>query len=348
MSLDQADRLAAFKYNLLKNDGACLQPKVCTLYLTYRCNLKCDMCYQRSLNKKSPEMSPAEIEAYLQRVDPDHLYLVGGEIFVRRDIYEILSIVESMAIPTTLLTNGTLISPDGIEFLQQSKAIEKIIISLDGLPETHDRIRGKGAFDKAAAVIAALSPTIEIWTNTVILPTNVHELAQCTELYRQMGASRTTLQFEMIYSEEEYTRSLCTLQASGVPSAPSRDTVRSKFPFAYLPELKQVIAQIDSSPARDRVHYIPELFRDDLDLYADGSVREASRVCCADFLQSHMKVGPAGEFEVCEAMHASCGSVTETDPLALWNSVEAKQFRKHLVGSNMVDLCSRCCRVTAA
>lgn len=341
-----AARLNSFKYGLLKRSGTCMAPRRCTLYLTYRCNLKCEMCFQRSLNHRQPEMSLADIRRLLAALDVDELFLCGGEIFVRQDIYEVFALVEELGIRTTLLTNGTMIHAQGLAFLAQARHIHRIVVSLDGLQETHDRVRGRGTFLKATAAIQALAPSKEVWTNTVILPSNVDELTACASLYRELGAERVTFQFEMSYTKEEYERSDCALRSSGIETSLSRDTVRASLAFDYIPRLEAAIREIRCSPASAWVHYSPEIFADDLSLYANGDIRNDREVCCEDFIQPHLKIGPRGEFEVCEAMHAACGNVLDSDPLSLWNSEPASRFRQHLVKSNMVDLCSRCCRVT--
>jgi len=77
----------------------------------------------------------------------------GGEPFIRKDWYEILSYARSKNIEVAITSNSTLINEDIARKLKELK-IFNIHLSLDGVGETHDYFRNrKGVFDKVVNAI---------------------------------------------------------------------------------------------------------------------------------------------------------------------------------------------------
>ena len=80
-------------------------------------------------------------------------FLTGGEPFSRRnDLFKILEHIENKCAHITnydILTNGTLLDDYDMLRLKELKKLRRIQVSLEGSnPEIHDRIRGKGDFEK--------------------------------------------------------------------------------------------------------------------------------------------------------------------------------------------------------
>ena len=137
-------------------------PSYFIFFPTSRCNLSCSHCfYHDSLNKRFNELSLDEIDTFTKTMDPLlSLILTGGEPYLRRDVDQIARIFyENTKVPIiTIPSNGFY----GERMVKQIKNIMKWcpelvlnqLISLDGLNEHHDRIRGlKGSFDKAINTI---------------------------------------------------------------------------------------------------------------------------------------------------------------------------------------------------
>lgn len=129
-----------------------------THFVTARCNAKCLHCfYYKNLNKKRNELTLKEIETMCKSMGKIYyVALTGGEPFLRDDLPEIVYSYYNYNKTRNIIisTNGSL--PDKI-FKQCEKIIElcpklhlSINISLDGLEDLHDKIRGvNGLFSKA-------------------------------------------------------------------------------------------------------------------------------------------------------------------------------------------------------
>ena len=133
-------------------------PSYFIFYPTSRCNLKCTHCfYHDSLNKKFEELSLDEIDKFTKTMDPLlHLILTGGEPYIKKDLAEIARIFyHNTRLPIlSIPSNGWYLDKMDKQIRNILKWCPELIlnqlISLDGLEEDHDRIRGiKGSFKKA-------------------------------------------------------------------------------------------------------------------------------------------------------------------------------------------------------
>ncbi|HJO95567.1 MAG TPA: radical SAM protein [Victivallales bacterium] len=146
----QGDHLRYKKHG----DGLGIKKPVVVWNMTKQCNLYCAHCYaDASLNKKSSdELTTEEGKKFIDSLAAFNIPVLlfsGGEPFVRKDIFELIEYTKSSGIRPTISTNGTLIDKTCAEKLKQL-GITYVGISLDGRPETHNKLRGiKNSFEKA-------------------------------------------------------------------------------------------------------------------------------------------------------------------------------------------------------
>lgn len=129
-----------------------------TFILTYKCNLKCQMCM---IWKRDgyPELSLLEIERFFKKSNYfNWVNVSGGEIFLRDDIVEIFKTIFFNCKELVLFdfpTNGFLTNRivDSVERMLCIKDLPPrifITVSLDGPEDLHDKLRGtKGSWRKA-------------------------------------------------------------------------------------------------------------------------------------------------------------------------------------------------------
>ncbi len=129
------------------------------------CNLTCVHCFiSCSPTNHSLEFLASEtVYRYLDEAVPmgvREIYFTGGEPFMHKEILPILERSLQVA-PTSVLTNGTLITPRTAEALGQLQAASpyslEIRVSLDDVDEAqNDAVRGKGALSKALQALQLL------------------------------------------------------------------------------------------------------------------------------------------------------------------------------------------------
>lgn len=135
----------------LKNSGGSMQ-----LYLTNECNMRCPHCYMYAGLKKEQELTTDEIFNIIKsfkKFNGNTIVFSGGEIALRKDLYEILQYSYNLGIANEILTNGTLWTEDMVSAI--APLITRVQISIDGYNETsNSKIRGKGCFEKALKTVS--------------------------------------------------------------------------------------------------------------------------------------------------------------------------------------------------
>lgn len=116
--------------------------------ITNKCNLRCKHCAAISLL----EENIAEYKNWKQVIDyvsdfVDTITLLGGEPLLHPEIEEIIKYADSRGKKILFITNGQADTKilDAIMKYQ----IVSILVSVEGLEETHDKMRGKGTWKKA-------------------------------------------------------------------------------------------------------------------------------------------------------------------------------------------------------
>ncbi|HET6585407.1 MAG TPA: radical SAM protein, partial [Nannocystaceae bacterium] len=162
-------------------------PTRVVLDLTRRCNLRCAMCRTWESPARA-ELSAAEIGRVLARMtELRWLDLTGGEIFVRRDLDEVLAAVLDATPAVRMLhfqTNGWFrnrVLRAVVMLRARRPELEPIVtVSVDGPAPLHDRIRGRvGSFARAIATARALAavPGVDVHIGTTVTRANVDALA---------------------------------------------------------------------------------------------------------------------------------------------------------------------------
>lgn len=172
---------------------------------TYKCNSRCLMCkiWQRS--------DPYELEAgYFNNLPPQLkiIGLTGGEPFLREDIAEVYRIIRKRC-PRAKITLGSNGLAPGLikQRMQEILSCDKkagIIISLDGIAETHDRVRGvAGAFTMAMRTIEEVKRVgvRSIGLNFTILNEN---LSQMRDVHRLSRKLKLKISYVLAHNSELY------------------------------------------------------------------------------------------------------------------------------------------------
>lgn len=158
--------VAAYISNKRRRLTKLTTPSTLIFFVTTRCNARCAHCfYWNELNRPTEELSLDEIEKISASLNtPIYLSLTGGEPFLRSDLAQIAEVFvrRNGCRNIGIASNGFLTD----RILEQCESILRINgletlsvqISLDGLPKTHDLIRGvEGAYVNAMRTLKALS-----------------------------------------------------------------------------------------------------------------------------------------------------------------------------------------------
>lgn len=116
--------------------------------VTHRCNLSCKYCCAYPPCKEEPNLDQMKIilKKIYEEINPDVIFLGGGEPLLRRDLFDIMEIIREYGPGVDLFSNGTLITNDVAKKLKeyQNKHELNFSVSLDSyLPEINDKTRGR-------------------------------------------------------------------------------------------------------------------------------------------------------------------------------------------------------------
>jgi radical SAM protein with 4Fe4S-binding SPASM domain len=162
------------------------------LDLTYACNERCVHCY---LEHQSPgEMNTTEVCRLLyQLADAGTLFLTlsGGEIFLRRDLFQIIECARQLSFAVKLKTNGTLIGLPAALRLKEL-GVQLVDISIySHRAEVHDAItRRPGSLQQSVSAIRVLCEAgVPVRIASVLMRQNQAEIAMVRRLAEELGTA---------------------------------------------------------------------------------------------------------------------------------------------------------------
>ncbi len=211
-------RLVYLAKNILKSNFSDLNtPYRLTFVVTYKCQLKCNMC---NVWKKQDEkeLNISEIRRFFKKSNKiSWIHLSGGEIFLRKDLFEIITAIVTNCRHLYLLnfpTNG-FNTEVIIDFVRRIKefAIPKILltVSLDGPPQLHDEIRGvSGAWMRAVNTFLGLvrlrDKRFNVYFGMTLQSTNMDKFQETFDSVREYyrGLNYNDFHVNIVHSSEHY------------------------------------------------------------------------------------------------------------------------------------------------
>jgi radical SAM protein with 4Fe4S-binding SPASM domain len=152
-------------YSALRIVEARIQPQIERIFMevTSRCNFYCKHCYMSAHQQvdTTDEMTLDEIKDIISWANNSGVFRIdftGGELFVRKDVKEILKFAAEKLMITNIFTNGYSLNTETCKFLSELGNVKIVFISIDDIdPEKHDAFRGKvGSHAKIIEGIACL------------------------------------------------------------------------------------------------------------------------------------------------------------------------------------------------
>ena len=313
-------------------------PLVLTFSVTNRCNSKCKTCnVWKNPNKSSEELRLDEIEKIFQSMGKLYfLNMSGGEPFLRNDIAEIIALGQRYLSPNLvhIPSNGLLtevIEKRVTEILESlsKKTFLTIKLSLDGVGEAHDEIRGiSGNFEKMIATYSRLDklrqdyPNFHLGFNTITSKFNINNLEGIAEYARSLNPDSYVTEVAENRSE------LFNLADDITPDSETYKQLILQFRESTKENLRSRRSISKYTEASRLVYYD----------YVVKILRQKRQVlpCYAGFSNVHLS--PFGDVWPCciLAYNQSMGNIRDFDCNfnKLWNSSKAKSVRQHIKAGN--------------
>ncbi len=174
----------------LGNLGGEKAPVIAGHKLLYRCNLECKMCpfWRREDEELLGLADEIRIMEALASAGVSFLGFEGGEPLLRRDVGEILREAHAR-FHTSLVTNGWLLEHRLSEIAEH---LDLLFVSVDGIGETHDRLRGiPRSFDRAVRGMRASRHEIPTVISHTVTRENLDESEKVVELAEDLEVGLT-------------------------------------------------------------------------------------------------------------------------------------------------------------
>jgi len=162
--------------------------------LTYRCNERCIHCYLD--HDDLGEMTTAEITDVLTQLAEAGVFflsLSGGEVFLRRDFFQIVEHARKLLFNVKVKTNATMIHEKEAARLREL-GVEQIQVSVySHRPEIHDAItKLPGSLDRTIRAIRFLkSQGLKVSISNVLMTGNFSDQQGVIALTRELGVAYT-------------------------------------------------------------------------------------------------------------------------------------------------------------
>ncbi|MFH0807436.1 MAG: radical SAM protein, partial [Elusimicrobiota bacterium] len=217
--------------------GKSIRPEAVTLFLTYRCNLRCKMCGQwgeAGVTKKQgreilkQELNFQDLKKLVEELAlfKPNITLFGGEPLLFTECVELAAYIKEKGMHSLMITNGSLLEnfAEGLV----NAGLDELNLSLDGGRELHDHIRGMpGLFERIMKGLEKVNyckaeknskkPFINL--QCTITKYNYEHLQQLTEAAKAIKANSLTFHNLIFLNREALQKQKSFDQALGFSSA---------------------------------------------------------------------------------------------------------------------------------
>jgi Fe-coproporphyrin III synthase len=307
------------------------------LYPHSRCNCRCMMCDIWKISA-AEEISAAALETHLADIRAlrvEWVVFSGGEPLMHSDLFRLASLLKSCGVRTTILTTGLLLAENAARIVE---CVDDVIVSIDGPPAVHDRIRRvPGGFARIAAGVRELRrlrPGYPLSARCTVQRDN------CTAL-RQVVAAALEMKLDSVSFLAADLASSAFNRPGGWPAAQqARVGLNAAQVEALETELDALLEQFAPEIARGfireneaKLRRLAQHFRAHL-----GLAEAAAPRCNAPWVSAVIETD--GTVRPC-FFHAPYGNVRHTSLREVINAPASVEFRRGLdVATN--EVCRRC------
>ena len=185
------------------------------LQLTDRCNLQCRHCYLGQSGHQDLSFEQVlRILKEFEEIQGLRLLLSGGEPLLHPQFWKVNDLLRNYDFRSVLLSNGTLITKKVAKRLQ----VHEVQVSLDGMKEGHESLRGRGTFRKALMAIDYLHEAgIQVSVATMIHKDNLKEFDSLVGLLQSKEIKEWNVDVPCVEGRLKENENLCPSPAEAGP-----------------------------------------------------------------------------------------------------------------------------------
>lgn len=183
---------------LTDDDARKPRPVYVVWEITMKCDQPCEHCGSRAGAARENELTTEEafeIAESLARLGAREVTLIGGEAYLRPDVYDIVRKLAGLGIRVTMQTGGRAFTPDRARAFKDA-GLAGLGVSIDGPALIHDKLRGNLGSHTAAvrALDSAREVGLQLSANTQVNRLNWDSLREVALSLRARGVEAWQVQ----------------------------------------------------------------------------------------------------------------------------------------------------------
>ncbi|MFQ5715588.1 MAG: radical SAM protein [Nitrospinales bacterium] len=323
--------------------------------VTYRCNLRCDMCHFLEIIEDTEthrsykrELSAEEVNQVISKL-PRHAVITftGGEAFMKNDFAQILDFAVSRN-KVHIITNGVPLAEPVVEKLlaRRSRSLFGpglffMGVSLEGREELHDRITAvPGSFRKTTEGLERLLKKRrgrrypQVHLTCVIKAANAGDLGFLYDYANELGVDicNFVLNNPATYWHGKGYDQTAHLQTAAAPV----ETIAPEVLEEQLDLLEQ-----KSKRFKTRLRFSPNyITKEEIVRYYSNQSSYQDYRCYAPW----SKVGVSAYGDVFSCPHYRLGNVRDHGNALGWNAEASRKFRQRVKAERIFPGCLGCCQ----
>ena len=336
------------RYRIGHKNGWCHPPEVLSVFVTDRCNMRCKACHYAHSDKPGYQLNlvgDMELSTFQKMIDetPGNpiVSFTGGEPLLHPQIGEFIGYAKEAGRFCTLVTNGWMLSKNAGTICESG--LDILTVSLDGLEETHDKIRGNRSFERLMAGVRLvleqpLRPIVIV--SMAISDLNYQELVPTYKLVKDLGVDGMNVNHLWMQPAEivdSFNDQFHVFPADQVnwdvqPAAINTESVADG--------LESIRKQNWGS--KFLLSEAPYMNRDEITAWYQypGQRVKYETVRCG---WTRFKVWPDAKVKPCRDWEV--GDLRQQNVMEIWNGQEYRNFRNLLRKHKMLPICNRCCQI---
>jgi MoaA/NifB/PqqE/SkfB family radical SAM enzyme len=352
--------------------GRALPPFTVNMELTFRCNLRCQMCslvvsnavetggfpMNRGMEGDDPgDLRGDELEypEYAKLLDElkayrvRHIGLTGGEPFIKKDAAKIVQHIRKNGFYLSIITNGTVMTDEICEALVGG--CNSLTVSVDGPEAIHNEIRGSASgHQRIRKNVLKLqewkkkkgSALPKIGFSCAVSSMNQAHLAEVVDFAGECEAQILNYGY-LFFSDEATIKATDRITLTG-----QADFADQRIPL----HLRQVDIEVIKEQLRDarrraaakgiELHFNPPLEEHELNARFNDPVYFFTNKCFIPWYETRMN--PFGDIYSCQ-IDTRLGNIREQSFREIWNGAQYRDFRNLIREHDLLPKCSRCCKL---
>ncbi|HXI03745.1 MAG TPA: radical SAM protein [Candidatus Saccharimonadales bacterium] len=352
--------------------GRALPPIAVNLEMTFRCNLRCQMCSYVTSNAvvdggfpmnrgegedpkniRGTELSLDEYRKLLDdlaRFGVRRVNITGGEPLIKKDTPEIMKHAKSKGLWVSMISNGTVMTDEVCEAFVGA-GVDALTISLDGPEKVHNEVRGTNTgYARLVKNVKKLQdwkarhgkklPAISF--SCAVSALNQAHLAEIVEVAEECGIPMVNYGY-LFFGDEPINKATDAITLRGQANYGNQAIP------AHLRKMSVETIKASLREARERarskgirLEFNPPLDESELESRFNDPIYFYTNKCFLPWYET--RVNPFGDIYSCQ-IDTWLGNVREKRFKAIWNDRPYREFRKVIKEHVLLPKCSRCCKL---